>query len=193
MNSPAVLFVDANGPYPKLTECWYDEARDATTYAGAGPVVAHPPCAPWGRMRHMNRYQKAEHAIHALSIVRALGGVLEHPAGSQLWNHAGLPKPGAPADQFGGWTLEVDQVRWGHVARKRTWLYIVGVTPASVPEIPPDSAPTHWCNGGRVTRPDGRKVTLVPQGIKLCSAQQRRRTPPAFAAWLLDLASRVRL
>lgn len=31
----------------------------------------------------------------------------------------------------------------------------------------------------------------MPPGIKVCSAQQRRRTPPAFAAWLVDLAARA--
>jgi hypothetical protein len=32
----------------------------------------------------------------------------------------------------------------------------------------------------------------VPPGIKVCSAQQRRRTPVAFAQWLLDVAGSVR-
>jgi hypothetical protein len=30
----------------------------------------------------------------------------------------------------------------------------------------------------------------VPPGIKVCSAQQRRRTPVAFAEWLVSVASR---
>ena len=34
--------------------------------------------------------------------------------------------------------------------------------------------------------------TNVPPGIKVCSAQQRRRTPPAFAEWLVMLARSVR-
>jgi hypothetical protein len=32
----------------------------------------------------------------------------------------------------------------------------------------------------------------VPPGIKVASAQQRRRTPPAFADWLISLARSVR-
>lgn len=28
-----------------------------------------------------------------------------------------------------------------------------------------------------------------PPGIKICSSGQRMRTPPAFAAWLIDLAT----
>ncbi len=30
----------------------------------------------------------------------------------------------------------------------------------------------------------------MPEGIKVCSAQQRRRTPLAFAMFLLELASK---
>lgn len=45
----AALYVDARGPYPKISgvDCW-DETRDARLYAGPWPVVAHPPCGPWG-------------------------------------------------------------------------------------------------------------------------------------------------
>ena len=62
----AVLYVDERGPYPALAEHWYDERRDATSYALSLPVVAHPPCAPWSKLARLNKYQKAEHAIHAL-------------------------------------------------------------------------------------------------------------------------------
>ena len=42
----AALYVEPDGPYSNLdgVEVW-DEARDARTYAGPHPVVAHPPCA----------------------------------------------------------------------------------------------------------------------------------------------------
>lgn len=33
----------------------------------------------------------------------------------------------------------------------------------------------------------------VPPGIKVCSAQQRRRTPVAFAEWLIALARTARV
>jgi hypothetical protein len=52
----------------------------------------------------------------------------------------------------------------------------------------PGKAPTHWCSGNRKNKAGGS----VPNGIKVCSAQQRRRTPPAFAAWLIELAGRAR-
>lgn len=51
---------------------------------------------------------------------------------------------------------------------------------------PPTRAPTHWCSGVHTKGARGE----TPPGIKVCSAQQRRRTPIAFAEWLLELASR---
>ena len=46
----AALYVLADGPYSGLedVEPWPLE-RDARKYAGPHPVVAHPPCARWGR------------------------------------------------------------------------------------------------------------------------------------------------
>lgn len=169
------LYVDPKGPYPKLVQEWYDEERDATTYRGPLPVVAHPPCGPYCKLRKFNKYQRPQHAIHAVEMVRGNGGVLEHPAGSLLWPVAGLPRPGGARDGFGGYTIEVEQVRWGHRAVKRTWLYIVRC--GTVPPIPPMRAHTHTCGMNRApgTRPLG--------------SVERRMTPVAFAEWLLELAS----
>jgi hypothetical protein len=129
--------------------------------------------------------------------VRAFGGVLEHPERSKLWKAAGLPRPIAGiamGDGYGhGYSLEVDQCAWGHVARKRTWLYLVGVPRELVIEtIRAGGTPTHWISAFR-ERPGGRKHRggSAPPGIKICSAQQRRRTPLAFAEWLVELARSV--
>lgn len=181
----AVLYVDPRGPYPGLVRDWYDEKRDAKTYAGPWPVVAHPPCGPWGALKHLNRRQDPECGPRAVEQVRAYGGVLEHPAASGLFKHCGMPAPGELPDAWGGRTIEVCQVDWGHPARKRTWLYIVGA--CVLPPFPPSREPTHWVSGGRVPR-KGNAGGVVPPGIKVCSAQQRRRTPLAFAQWLLEVA-----
>jgi hypothetical protein len=188
----AALYVDARGPYPGLVADWYDEDRNAAIYRGALPVVAHPPCGPWGHLRHLNRFQPKHCAAHALIVVRRVGGVLEHPAGSKFWVAYGLPLPRALPDAHGGWTLEIDQCRWGHVARKLTWLYIVGCASEELPAIPPPREPTHWVSGSRRRKDGGRAGGVVPAGIKVCSAEQRRRTPPAFAKWLLEVAARCR-
>lgn len=197
----AALYIDPRGPYPGILGpelCW-DATRDARLYEGPHPVVAHPPCGPWGGLRH--QYRGAEHdcAPRAVEQVRRWGGVLEHPAGSLLWQDRGLPDPGgAPIEDdgrtaglFPRFSLEVEQVEWGHVARKRTWLYIVGVSRERVLELLaarpyPGREPTHWCSGGGTGR--GKP----PPGIKICSAEQRRRTPPAFAEFLIEIASAAR-
>lgn len=194
MRTVAALFVDPRGPYPKLlgVDC-YDQDRDARTFTGGIPVVAHPPCGPWGRLRHLSRRpQDRELAIEAVSVVRANGGVLEHPRGSLLWRELGLPLPGELPDAWGGATYEVAQVSWGHVARKLTWIYVVGVERAVVASgIRTGGEPTHWISGGRGREGKKRNTTPVPPGIKVCSAQQRRRTPVAFAEWLVSLARSV--
>ena len=128
-------------------------------------------------------------AIRAVEQVREFGGVLEHPADSRLWDVCDLPRPWCLPDAWGGYTVAVDQCDFGHVARKTTWLYLVGV-PRSALIFPPRREPTHWVAGGRVSNPEHRR-TLVPPGIKVCSAQQRRRTPHDFARYLVSLGSRA--
>lgn len=201
MRTVAALYIDPRGPYPKMpgVECW-DEVRDARTYAGPHPVVAHPPCGPWGALRHMvvpnraRRLADSELGPIAVDQVRRFGGVLEQPAGSKLWDHCGLPAANPvgdiwrhPGDGY-GFAVEVEQVAWGHPARKKTWLYIVGPgRPEVAVGMRTGGVPTHWVSGGRKRSRKGRGG-VVPPGIKVCSAQQRRRTPVAFAEWLVSLA-----
>lgn len=186
----AVLYVDPRGPYPSRVVHWFDAERDATTYAMDLPVVAHPPCGPWGRLKHLSKHDLKEHALHAVEVVRRVGGVLEHPRDSGLWAAAWLPAPGELPDAWGGVSVRVDQCDWGHVARKATWLYVVGTRELGA--VPAKREPTHWISGGRAREGSKRLTTPVPAGIKVCSAQQRRRTPPAFADWLIALAQRCR-
>jgi hypothetical protein len=191
----AALYIDRGGPYPRMpdVDCW-DEERDARKYDGPYPVVAHPPCGPWGALKHMrvpNRERRTADADcmgPAVAAVRRWGGVLEQPAGSAAFAAFGMPAPGAAPDEYGGYTIEVAQCEWWHVARKRTWLYLVGV-PRGALEAPPypGRAPTHWVSGGRKHDRKG-SGGVVPPHIKVCSAQQRRRTPPLFAEYLVRLA-----
>lgn len=173
----AALYVDPKGPYPKIAgvECW-DEERDAKLYPGPGPVIAHPPCGPWGRYRTIgNCKQDPECARVAVTQVRTWGGVLEHPAESALWVDQRLPRPGQFRDSFGGWTLEVEQVRWGHRAQKRTWFYIVGCGMEDLP-VPPPFA----------------KASTTVERLSRLSRLSRRLTPPAMALWLVYVAQKCR-
>ena len=194
----AALYVERGGPYFSMPDVdpW-DRERDARKYSGPAPIVAHPPCGPWGRLRHLYRGDEHDCAPLAVASVRKWGGVLEHPAYSRLWRLCRLPWPGEFPDECGGYTIAVDQCAWGHVARKTTWLYVVGVPMSvAIAGIRTGGTPTHWVAGFH-QRGGGRPKyaasgRCAPPGIKICSAQQRRRTPPAFAAWLVDLASRAR-
>jgi hypothetical protein len=145
----AALFVQRGGCYYGLegVDPW-DEERDARSYPGPYPVVAHPPCERWGRFARGLGLNHGKFVLgddngcfeSALASVRKWGGVLEHPEGSAAWKHFGLHRPyhdgsWTPADWLDGhrgWTCCVEQGAYGHKARKRTWLYAHGVDVASL-------------------------------------------------------------
>lgn len=135
----AALFVETNGTYFGLPDVdpW-DEARDARKYAGTHPVVAHPPCSRWcqlaGLVEARYGYKKGDDGgcfEAALRAVEICGGVIEHPAYSLAWERFNLPRPDRRGGWHGseecGWSCYVEQGRYGHPARKATWLYAVGV------------------------------------------------------------------
>lgn len=182
----AALYVDTHrGPYPLIpgVECWGVE-RDASGYAGPWPVVAHPPCAPWGRFAWRASAEDRELGPIAVGQVRAWGGVLEHPAHSRLWSACGIPAPGELPDAWGGYTVEVEQVRWGHPATKATWIYSVGATLPPVPPLRPARAVI--CPGRyRGRRGDPGWTPHVPRS-------ERHLTPYCFACWLVAAAESSR-
>lgn len=167
----AALYVDVqNGPYTAIAnvDCWGVE-RDARTYGGPWPVVAHPPCKAWGRFRWRSSDDGLT-AFSALESVRQYGGVLEHPAHSRFWHAAGLSRPNEFPDVCGGYTVEVRQCDWGHRCVKPTWLYIVGSR--QLPEMP----------ARRIYTPGSLpNLITIPRS-------QRHLTPPLFAAWLVEVA-----
>lgn len=137
----AALYVETDGVYFGLpgVDPW-DQARDARSYSGPFPVVAHPPCKRWGKYWHgapckPHQYRLGEDGgcfAAALTAVRNYGGVLEHPSDSRAWDYFGLMRPPVSggwvcADAFGGWTCCVEQGHYGHIARKGTWLYAAHV------------------------------------------------------------------
>lgn len=182
----AALYVRRDGPYAGRDDidAW-DESRDAREYPGPWPVIAHSPCGPWGRLAMMHGMTPNEDGgcfAAALAAVERWGGVLEHPHASRAWKHFGLPPAavdGWNRDLFGrpGWSCEVDQGRYGHQARKRTWLYYVGPPPTVAIDFAPASI--------------GRRAASGRCGVEILSERQRELTPPAFAELLIALARGV--
>lgn len=179
----AVLFARKDSRYKNLVGYdVYDIDRDARTFEGKLPVIAHPPCRAWGRLSHMAnpRPDEKDLAYFALEKVRANGGVLEHPKGSKLWKEANLPKPDEPSDEYGGFTILVDQYNFGHVARKWTHLYIVGIDKADLPPIPTREG-TPWKTICGITGQRGRR----------CTQYEREYTPDLLIDFLTEICKKV--
>ena len=189
----SALFVQTAGHYFGLSfvDPW-DEHRDARTYGGPAPVVAHPPCNLWVNLAKVNYIRwGGEHNrpgndqgcfAAALASVKRWGGVLEHPAESKAWEAHGLPEPlmvGWQRCLDGGWVCEVWQSAYGHRARKRTWLFYFGTNPPS---------PMRW------ERPEGtHQIGYHDQRGKernkpTVGKKEASRTPLEFRDALLRLA-----
>lgn len=184
----AALYVQTGGAYfgPPGVDPW-DEARDARLYAGPHPVVAHPPCSRWCRLAGLvearwghRRGDDGGCFASALAAVRTWGGVLEHPAYSDAWAAHGLaapPRSGGwvPADFLGGWTCHVEQGRYGHVAKKATWLLAYHCElPSLLWGSDPDQtsqALVSWCgnhvsSGERRPRVGKARASATPEAFK---------------------------
>lgn len=195
----AALYVAEGGCYFGLPDVdpW-PESRDARLYAGPWPVVAHPPCSRWCRLAGLvearwghKRGEDGGCFAAALASVRRWGGVLEHPAYSGAWPAFGLPRPprhgGWVRGLCGGWVAHVEQGRYGHPAKKATWLYAFGVRklPSLRWGFNPDQkskALVSWC-GNRVAAGENR-----PRVGKAAAAA----TPIPFRDLLLSMARSVR-
>ena len=72
----AVLFARADSVYKTLEGCdVWDAERDARAYDGPWPVVAHPPCRAWGRLRTFANPRPDERNLArlAVALVREFG------------------------------------------------------------------------------------------------------------------------
>lgn len=199
----AALYVLPGGPYFGLpgVDPW-DESRDARLYAGPFPVVAHPPCARWGRYWSGGPSARIRRRLGddggcfaaALAAVRRWGGILEHPEASRAWDAHGLRRPPREggwiaADLYGGWTCCVEQGHYGHAARKATWLF---AHECQLPEL-------RWGSSGqRVRLDDGyhsaaeRRRAVRTGACQRLSQRQRALTPTPFRDVLLSIARTAR-
>lgn len=186
----AVLFARADSFYKRLDGVdVFDAERDARNFRGCGQVVAHPPCRAWGQLRKLAKPRPDEKdlARFAVDAVRLRGGILEHPRGSTLWQEEGLPGPRAGVDAFGGFTLQVAQLWWGHKAEKWTWLYVVGADRRAMEADIPFRMeyPSHV-----VTSSSGQRKRGGMWRLPELSKAEREHTPPALAQWLVKWAGR---
>ena len=200
LRTVAALYVDPQGVYSGQpgVECW-GEVKDARTYAGPHPVVAHPPCQRWGRFWHGSPRKPHQFKLGddkgcfwaALTAVRTWGGVLEHPADSKAWAWFNIAKPargrGWIRTACGGWTCYVEQGHYGHASRKQTWLYANG---CELPEL-------DWSIGAQRLDPKmverhgyeyARRKGLVSMVGGKNKTAIRNATPPDFRDVLLKIA-----
>jgi hypothetical protein len=196
----AALYVQADGVYSGIAgvDPW-PETRDARTYAGPHPVVAHPPCQRWGRYwggapTTWPRLIKGDDGgcfAAALASVRRWGGVLEHPAYSYAWEAHGLPHPpttgGWQGDFLGGWCCHIEQGWYGHSARKATWLYAVGT---ELPALNWGPAPGEFLPFEDSYHSAEERARAVKTGMcQRLSHRARAATPPEFRDLLLSIAA----
>jgi hypothetical protein len=161
----------------------YDINRDARGFVADYPVIAHPPCRAWGMLSHMAnpRPDEKDLAWFALDKVRTNGGVLEHPKGSRFFKEAGCPEVGAGYDDFGGFTILIDQWNFGHVAHKKTKLYICGIKIEDLPALPEP-------RGGYPLR----SICGNVKGTKRCTQYQREYTPDDLIQFLTEICNKIK-
>ena len=133
-----VLFTQEKSNYDKikLFDC-YDIKRNALSFNGRVPLIAHPPCRKFSKLRGLSTAPLSEKklAFFALSKVRQFGGILEHPRSSTLWINGNFNLDGS-IDTYGGFLRSVDLSWFGFPARKATMLYFCGIRPDQMPAFP---------------------------------------------------------
>jgi len=167
-----VLFTKHNSIYNKLGTDNWDIKRDARKWPGGNAIIAHPPCRSWGNYSQWAKPREGEKelAIWAIEQVRKWGGIVEHPRTSKLWKTMGIPRPNEKPDQWGGFTISIDQYWFGHRAKKDTWSYIKGCILHNIPSYPYKL---------------GNQYNVVENMGK----SEREATPIKLAEWLIEIAT----
>lgn len=171
MRTIAVLCAGPRSIYKGMMDIEvYDKVRDARTFLGGMPVLAHPPCRAWSAYcAHQAKPEPGEKDLGPMCVewLRRDGGILEHPAHSRLFDFCKLPRPGVTS-RADIWTAEVLQAWWGDTRTKTTWLCFFGIRPNLV------SVPL------KLHDPKGDR-----RRWQVMSHAQRSATVPEFAKWLV--------
>jgi hypothetical protein len=185
----SALFVRKDSVYKTLgVDCW-DIERDARLWPGGNPVIAHPPCRAWGQLAHFAKPREGEKelAIKSIELIREWGGILEHPAASRLWPTLNLPLPGQ-YDEYGGFSICIDQFWFGHKAQKKTLLYICGCSQDDMPPIPIRFEAIEFVVSSCKRNKFGRRGT----GKKEITKAEREHTPEDLAKWMIKVAMKCK-
>ena len=190
MTSVAVLYAQHGSIYLALRAEGADlpivgylgspDLPDSRAYMGPYPVVAHPPCAPWGRLRGMSNGADRDCGIAALNAVTAFGGCVEQPAWSTLFRAAGVAHVPGMVDRWGGRIVPIpDARRLGGLTPKPTWVYMVGV--------PQEVRYAAWRMYSQAVYHDPGAWCKVQN----MSKRQREATPGPMARYLVYCAARA--
>lgn len=170
-----VLFCHSKSNYKQLPSFdVYDEKKDALTYTGQKPVLCHPPCRNFSRLRFFSKGDDFENVypFFCLKLVRTYGGIIEHPYDSLFWKLFDCPKVGS-FDNYGGTSFVFDQFDFGYYTRKRTRLYIVGLK--CLKDIP------------RLNL----RFEIVSRKFQNLTVKQRSETTPQLAEWFLEILKKI--
>jgi hypothetical protein len=107
----------------KGVDC-YDKKRDVFTFDGDNPIIAHPPCRTFSKLRTMvvDPGRDSEIASFVIDKLRRNGGILEQPARSLMREIYSLGNP-----------FYVDQGWFGYPLSKPTWLWFFDCEPKPLP------------------------------------------------------------
>ena len=173
-----VLFTSHNSLYNDVDvfDC-YDVKRNAFNYTGRTPLIAHPPCRLFSRLRMLSSASPIEKkcAYFALARIRQFGGILEHPRSSTLWLNGNFKLDGS-VDEYGGFLRSVNLSWFGFPAQKKTMLYFCGINPGQLPPFPLSlDAVTHVISSSS------------NNGKKELSALYRSKTPQLMIDYFLKV------
>jgi hypothetical protein len=123
----SVLCIQKDSNYLQIPnlDLW-DYVRNAYNFCGDNPVICHPPCQQWSRLKAFAKEDKLEKelALFCWEKIQVNGGIFEHPLGSSFFKFVNADRKKM---------FVVHQSWWGFPARKPTILYFNNFSPLATP------------------------------------------------------------
>ena len=201
----AALYVESRGVYAGLPDVdLWDRDRDARTYAGPWPVVAHPPGARWGRSWGGHPTQQPRLVLGDDVGMLRRGPGRDAPARRCLGAPRGQPCVDRPSDSSrhhrepeggrDGLAGGVDVLRgkghYGHRSRKTTgWYAVGGALPGS--GVGRAQRPVRSRRGDHSAADRWRAIKM--EACQRLSHRERNATPELFRDLLIAMAGTVKM